>query len=195
MVWHTRGPVGWERPIISLLRRGRLPIERPLVLLWEPLPFALATAMLTWAALGRRRVQLAISGIAGCAAAMVVTERVLKPLLDRHLAHSGAPVFPSGHVTAAAAWAMFAWLLADERSQIRSALVLVPLVAAWAVVSEGDHLPADAVVGLLVGGLVVYGVVVGTDRLVTSMSTRLSRRAATAFIERAPADDRVSALT
>ena len=59
------------------------------MLLWEPLPFALATAVLGWTALARGRVQLALSGIVGCTAAIVLTERVLKPLVDRHLAHAG----------------------------------------------------------------------------------------------------------
>jgi membrane-associated phospholipid phosphatase len=165
LVWHTRGPLGWERPIIVLLRHEQLPMDRPLILLWQPLPFAAMTVGLAWAAWKSNRVQLALSGALGCAAAVILTERVLKPLVARHSHQAGSAVFPSGHVTGAAATAMFAWFVIDERVRIRSALILVPTAVAWAVVSERLHFPTDAVAGMLVGGLAVYGVVVGAERL------------------------------
>jgi membrane-associated phospholipid phosphatase len=172
LVWHSRGPAEWERPLISWLQHDQLPMARPLVLLWEPLPFAVATLLLAWTALNSKRVLLALSGTAGCVAAVIATEVVLKPLLDRHHLHAGSAVFPSGHVTAAAAWAMFAWLVITPPSRLRSALVLVPVMVGWAVVSAGAHYPADALAGVFVGGLVVYAVVIGADRLTTTIANR-----------------------
>jgi membrane-associated phospholipid phosphatase len=171
LVWHTRGAASWELPLIAALRHARLPMSEPILLMWQPVPFAIATTALGWIALQSHRSHLAISGVVGCAAASVVTERVLKPLIGRHVAHSGAAIFPSGHVTAAAAWAMFAWLVIGERSRLRSALLLIPMAVAWIVVSEGLHLPADAIAGLLVGGLVVYGVVFGVDVILRQWSS------------------------
>jgi membrane-associated phospholipid phosphatase len=169
LVWHSRGPADWEQPVISLLQREPLPMARSIVLLWQPLPFAAATAWLAWKALTSDRVGLAISGTVGCVVAMILTERVLKPLVGRHHLHAGAAVFPSGHVTAAAAWAMFAWLVLDPRSRFRSALVLVPVMVGWAVISADVHYPADAIAGLFIGGVVVYGVVIATDRMTSTL--------------------------
>jgi membrane-associated phospholipid phosphatase len=165
LVWHSQGVAGWERPVISLLRRERLPFTRPFLLMWEPLPFAVVTVSLAWMALRSHRPRLAVSGTLGCVAAVAVTERFLKPLVGRDGFRSGVPVFPSGHVTAAAAAAMFAWLVMDQHERVRSALVLVPVVASWAAVSERVHFPADAVAGVIVGGVVVYCVVVGVEQL------------------------------
>ena len=170
LVWHSQGLAGWERPIVSMLRRERLPFARPFLLVWEPLPFAVVTASLGWMALRSRRPQLAVSGSVGCIAAVVMTERFLKPLVGRDGFRSGVPVFPSGHITAAAAAAMFAWLVLDQHERIRSAVVLVPIAASWAAVSQRVHFPADAIAGVIVGGLVVYGVVVAAERLTTTLS-------------------------
>ena len=170
LVWHSRGPVAWERPFIVLLRHEQLPLARPLILLFQPIPFAMAIAGLAWRAAKSHRIRLAVTGTAGCVLAMIVTERVLKPLVDRHHQHWGSAVFPSGHVTAAAAWAMFAWLVFDPPPQLRIAFAAVPLMVGWAVVSTGAHYPADAIAGLMVGGLVVYCVIAGVDRFVATTS-------------------------
>jgi membrane-associated phospholipid phosphatase len=106
-------------------------------------------------------MQLAFAGTAGCALAMFVTEWILKPLVDRHHQHWGSAVFPSGHVTAAAAWAMFAGLVFDPPPQLRLVFAAVPVLVGWAVVSSGAHYPTDALAGLLVGGVVVYCAVAG----------------------------------
>ena len=193
LVWHARGPAEWEQPFISLLQREPLPMARSIVLLWQPLPFAAATMWLAWKALTSDRVGLAISGTVGCVVAMIVTERVLKPLVGRHHLHSGAAVFPSGHVTAAAAWAMFAWLVLDPRSRFRSVLVLVPLMVGWAVISAGMHYPADVIAGLFIGGIVVYGVVIATDRMTTILSPRRHRAPAAEAVHIAlPVDRRIA---
>jgi len=177
LAWHTRGPAAWERPVISLLRQAQLPLARPLVLLWQPLPFALATLGLAWVALETRRIRLAIGGTLGCALATAVTEHVLKPLVDRHHLYAGSAVFPSGHVTAAAAWTMFAWIVVDPPAHLRVVFVLLPVIVSWATIAAGDHYPADTVAGLLVGGLIVYGVVHAADRLITTVAGLQAHRA------------------
>jgi membrane-associated phospholipid phosphatase len=164
LVWHARGPVGWERPFIALLRHEQLPMARPLVAIFEPIPFAIAVLALAWTAAKSRRIQLAFAGTAGCALAMFVTEWILKPLVDRHHQHWGSAVFPSGHVTAAAAWATFASLVFDPPPQLRLAFAAVPVLVGWAVVASGAHYPTDAIAGLLVGGAVVYCAVAGAAR-------------------------------
>ena len=165
LVWHSKGPAAWERPLISLLHHDQLPLAHAVVLLWEPLPFAVATLWLAWTALKSERMLLALSGTVGCVVAIIGRPNgVLKPLVGRHHLHAASPVFPSGHVTAAASWAMFAWLVIDRSSRLRPALILVPILVGWATISIGAHYPADAIAGLLVGGVVVYGVVIGADR-------------------------------
>ena len=178
LVWHAHGPASWERPFIFFLRHHELPLARPLVLLWQPEPFAVATSALVWVALKSGRAQLATAGGAGCVVAMIVTEHVLKPLVGRHDVYGTAPMFPSGHVTAAAAWAMFAWLVVSPRAPLRAGLTVVPVLVGWAVVSEGLHYPTDAVAGLLVGGTVVYAVVAGAAQLTNAGRELAAARAA-----------------
>ena len=132
--------------------------------MFEPIPFAIADLSLAWMAVKSHRIQLALAGTAGCALAMFVTEWILKPLVDRHHQHWGSAVFPSGHVTAAAAWAMFAWLVFDPPPQVRLAFAAVPVMVGWAVVASGAHYPTDAIAGVLVGSLVVYCAVAGAVR-------------------------------
>jgi membrane-associated phospholipid phosphatase len=152
-------------------------MARPLVLLWQPLPFAIATLGLAWVALETRRARLAVAGILGCGFATTVTEHLLKPLVDRHHLNFGSAVFPSGHVTAAAAWSMFAWLVVSPPARFRVAFLLPPLMVSWATIAAGDHYPADTVAGLLVGGIVVYGVVSGADRLIAAAGGLFAGRA------------------
>jgi membrane-associated phospholipid phosphatase len=147
-------------------------MARPLLLLFEPIPFTFAILWLAWRAAKSHRLQLALAGTAGCALAMFVTEGILKPLVDRHHQHWGSAVFPSGHVTAAAAWAMFAWLVFDPPAQLRIAFAAVPVMVSWAVVASGAHYPADALAGLLVGALVVYCAVAGAARALTTSTHR-----------------------
>jgi membrane-associated phospholipid phosphatase len=137
----------------------------------------MATLGRAWVALETRRVRLALTGALGCVFATTVTEHVLKPLVDRHHLHAGSAVFPSGHVTAAAAWTMFAWLVVDPPARLRSVFILVPVMVSWATIAAGDHYPADTIAGLLVGGIVVYGVVRGADRLIAAGAGLLTGRA------------------
>jgi len=159
LAWHTTGPLAWERPLIHFTVRHPLPGARLVILAFEPIPFVIVTAALAWMAWTSGRVRLAIAGAAGSIAALAINEDVLKPMVARHHPFGGSPVFPSGHVTAAAACAMFAWFVFDRRPW-RWCLAAVPVLAAWAVVSMRVHYPADAIGGLIVGASVVSILVV-----------------------------------
>jgi membrane-associated phospholipid phosphatase len=154
LTWHARGAMPWERPLMAELIHHPLPGSRLVVFAFEPAAFVLITAGLAWIAWTSGRLRLAVAGAAGSVAAIVLTEYLLKPLIDRHHRVGGAGVFPSGHVTAAAACAMFAWFVFN-RWRGRALFVAVPLVASWVVVSLRMHYPADAIGGVIVGGTVV----------------------------------------
>jgi len=184
--WHTRGPVGWERPIIVALRHEPPPFAHGLLLLWQPFPLVVSTLGLAWIASRSGRLALALFGSAGCVLAVFVTECVLKPLVGRQHLYQSSAVFPSGHVTAAAAWAMFAWLVVSPRSLLRPALLLVPIAVSWAAIATGVHYPSDVIAGALVGGMIVYGTVTAADRIGT-------RRPAAVIDLRATDHDRLTA--
>jgi membrane-associated phospholipid phosphatase len=165
-VWHSHTPTQWERPIITAVERFPLPGRDFWSALFEPIPFALLTLALACVAAARGRTSLAIAGLTGCLTAVVTAELVFKPLIERyrlhfvglhhHLEHFGGPMFPSAHVTAAAAWATFAWLIVDQRSRLRPFLLALPLILGWAVVSKQMHWPADVAGGLILGPTAVY---------------------------------------
>ena len=172
MVRHTTGPTAWEHPIVDTARRFPIPFRDHLIELFEPIPFAFASIALAFAAAARGRKRLAIPGLGGCLAAVIATELLLKPLFDRirlvpvgwrhHLIIAGGPMFPSAHVTAAAAFATFAWMIVDRRSRLRPFIVALPLLVGWSVMSKHMHFPADIVAGLIVGPTVVYCIVSAT---------------------------------
>jgi membrane-associated phospholipid phosphatase len=165
-VRHSGTPTSWEQPVLGASERIPFPIRDFLSALFEPIAFALVTIALAFAAAARGRTRLVVPGLGGCLAAVMTTELVLKPIVDRirthhiglhgHVANIGGPMFPSAHVTAAAAWATFAWLIVDQRSRLKPFIVAVPLLVGWAVMSRHMHYPADVLGGLIVGPAVVY---------------------------------------
>jgi membrane-associated phospholipid phosphatase len=165
--WHSSQPMSWERPAIDALQRHAVPLRSFLIDAFEPAVFALIVAALFALAYVRGRRRLAWTGVAGTLAAVLTTELVFKPLVDRvrihqggrfglHLIRFAGPMFPSAHTTAAAACAMFAWLILDRRRLLAPLLALVPLAVACAVVSARMHYPADAIAGMLIGSAFVY---------------------------------------
>ena len=166
MVWHTQSPLGWERPIITMVERVPIPLRDFWIAMFEPVPFALTTGALGFFAAARGRTWLAVAGGGGCLVAVFTAEIVLKPLVDRvrlevvgfhhHFAHIGGPMFPSAHVTAATAWATFAWLILGRKSRWRRLLFALPVVVGWAVIDKHMHYPADVVAGAILGSTVVY---------------------------------------
>ncbi len=183
-VWATRAPTPWERPIIHTILGLPRPGRDLWIAMFEPIPFTLTTFALGFAAAAQGRSRLAVTGVAGCLAAAACCELVLKPLVDRyrthevgihhHLVHLGGPMFPSGHTTAAAAWATFAWLILDRNSRLRPFAVAVPLIVGFCVISKKMHYPADVAGGLLLGPTVVYCTVAATrvaDRVLNPTPT------------------------
>ena len=169
-VWHASHPLAWEQPLIDALERHRVPLHRLWIDGFEPIPFALIAAGLFAVAYTRGERQLAWAGAAGCFEAVFAAELVFKPLVDRvrehgggrfslHLIRYAGPMFPSAHTTAAAAIAMFAWLIFGRRRVLAPLFVLVPIAVGCSVVAARMHYPADAVAGMLLGSALVYLVV------------------------------------
>jgi membrane-associated phospholipid phosphatase len=166
LMWHSTRPKTWERPIISAVDGIPLVFRDFWISLFQPLPFALTTIALGGAAAARGRYRLALAGVAGSLGAVLAAQLVFKPLVDRVRAHRVAGVnqhihvagrmFPSAHVTAAAAAATFAWLILDRRVRLAPLLVALPLLVGCAVISKQLHYPADVVAGLLLGATSVY---------------------------------------
>jgi membrane-associated phospholipid phosphatase len=165
--WHSSQPMSWERPAIDALQRHVVPLRRFWIDLFEPIPFALIVAGLFAFAYTRGRRRLAWAGAAGCFEAVFAVELVFKPLVDRVRVHGGGrfdlhlirfagPMFPSAHTTAAAACAMFAWLILDRRLLHALLLAVVPIAVGCSVVAARMHYPADALAGILLGSALVY---------------------------------------
>lgn len=120
-------------------------------------------------ALWRDRAR-ALACLLGPAAAVLVTERIAKPLVGRHLSVLGGNSYPSGTVTAIAALAAVVVLVSPRLLRpLAAALGLVAILATdAAVVAMRWHFPTDAIGGMLVG--------VGTV-LVVDAALHLVRRA------------------
>jgi membrane-associated phospholipid phosphatase len=169
LMWHSTRAMVWERPIITAVNGIPLAFRDFWISLFAPLPFALTTIALGGAAAARGRYRLALAGIAGSVGAVLAAQLVFKPLVDRvrthrvagvneHVVHVAGRMFPSAHVTAAAAAAAatFAWLVLDRRARLTPLLVALPLVVGCAVISKQLHYPADVAGGLLLGPTLVY---------------------------------------
>jgi membrane-associated phospholipid phosphatase len=168
--WRSSQPMGWERPTIDALERHAVPLRRFWIDGFEPIPFGLIVAALFAFAYARGERRLAWAGAAGCLEAALAAELVFKPIVDRvrlhetgrfglHIIRFSGPMFPSSHTTAAAACAMFAWLILDRRAVLAPLFALVPIAVGWSVVAARMHYPADAIAGMLLGSALVYLVV------------------------------------
>jgi undecaprenyl-diphosphatase len=170
--------MAWERPIIRAADHISPPAANGWQALFNAESFALITVVIAVAALLDRRPRLALAGTVGCFAAVIAAEKVLKPLIGSRQAlrqyrwfHPtiGSLTFPSGHVTAAAACATFAWFVLHRHTAVLAPLVFaVPVVVGWAMVTLGHHYPIDALGGIILGPLAVYAAVVCTSRLLGS---------------------------
>ena len=184
LMWHATRPEAWERPIITAV--DRIPLAFPndfWISLVAPLPLALTTIALGGAAAARGRYRLALAGVAGCLGAVLAAQLVFKPLVDRvrtrrvagmseHV-HLAGRMFPSAHVTAAAAAAMFAWLILDRRGRLTPLLVAFPLIVGCAVIKQQLHYPADVAAGLLLGPTFVYCTVAAANAVAATARTNL----------------------
>ena len=119
-------------------------------------------------ALERRDAFGVVVCVLGPAAAGALTQWVAKPLVGRRLPwHTN--VYPSGHVTGAAAVAVVALVLAHRYGGRRTALAVapialcVPLVVAVGVIMRVYHYATDAIGGLAIGVATAVVVVLVAD--------------------------------
>lgn len=115
---------------------------------------ALATGVVLLFAAGLARDwPRAIACASAPVAAVLVVEEFLKPLVDRHVNIYGGPSYPSGTVTAAAALATGAVLVAPRVLKVPIALLGTAMVSVTcvAVVLLRYHMPTDALGGICTG--------------------------------------------
>ena len=126
---------------------------------------ALALACFAWV---RRDLRGLALSVAGPALAVVMTDIVLKPLVDRHIA-AGGLAYPSGHAAGAAAVSALALVLLHRWRGWRSTAWLAPLAAALpaamglALVRLAFHYPTDIVGGAALGVATVVALAVLLD--------------------------------
>ena len=154
-----RGAAADERALegFGQLQRPRLAeIAYDIARLCDPVPFALAAAILVAIAFLRRRPLLGVT-VGTLLVGANVTTQVLKPLLAHPRGgfgefHVGAEAFPSGHATAAMSLALAAILVAPARLRPLVALVGAgfALAVGFAIVSLDYHFPSDVAGGYLV---------------------------------------------
>jgi undecaprenyl-diphosphatase len=185
VMFHSARPTRWEKPIIHAVDRVPIPFRGFWISAFQPVSFALITLALgvIVALAGRRR--LAISGVVGCVGALVAAEFVFKPLVDRIRTHEvgthhriiqvGSQMFPSAHVTAAAALATFVWFALDRRLAVAPVLLALPLVVSAATISLQLHYPADVVGGFLLGTTFVWCTITALDGLARPQATNRER--------------------
>ena len=184
-MWHSTRPMRWERPIIRVADWTPMPTRDFWVDVFQPIPFALITIALGAVAAARGRRRLAFVGIAGCLGAVVTAQVVFKPLVDRvrtrvdddRIIRFGSRLFPSTHVTAAAAWAMFALLIFGRRTRLAGLAFALPVIVGCAVLSKQLHYPGDVVGGFLLGTTFVYFTVDAACSAERTFARRKSQRA------------------
>jgi membrane-associated phospholipid phosphatase len=170
-VWHSEGSVSWEWPIIWRANLHPPPGADAWIALFDPVPFALIVLALAATAFRQQRVRLAIAGTAGCLLATILAEQVLKPIVERRkggfhhgahfriVTHLGSLTFPSGHVAASTACAVFACFVFGRRRPAFLLVFIVPALVAWAEVAKDGHYPADTVAGFILGVFAVCATV------------------------------------
>ena len=136
-----------------------------------------------------RRWRLVVLAALGPAAAVVVTEYVLKPLIDRYLFHPGIPVpvlqadysgaFPSGHETGVASAAVLAFVAVGQlRVSAAARAALTAVLAAWTALAALGlprsyyHYATDTVGALGVAVVVVLGGAWAIDAAVPALVRR-----------------------
>jgi membrane-associated phospholipid phosphatase len=140
-----------------------------LVDLGGPPTVIVLSALLAAVALARRDAFGMLLCALAPSAAGVLTEFIGKPLVDRTVGFQTSPVYPSGHVTGAAAVAAVAVALA-YRYGGRMAVVAVapiaavlPVLVSVGVVGRTSHYATDAVGGLAIGVATTIVAVLVTD--------------------------------
>ncbi len=168
LVYHRKGAHFLDRKIDNVLHHtiGKHPgILHPLAGLGELVPVTLMAAVLAVAFLLARRWDGAVMVAVGVAAASVVTEYLIKPIVGRRFG-TGSESFPSGHATGMFALATAFWVLVVAVSPrlklpawLRRVLTAVAFLFAASVpvamVGLNHHYFTDIVAGAAVGTAVV----------------------------------------
>ncbi|MDQ2825837.1 MAG: phosphatase PAP2 family protein, partial [Actinomycetota bacterium] len=139
----------------------------------DGLPLAAAAIVLVLAAVAwsRRDGRAVAVCLLGPALAVVMTDQILKPLVDRH--YGAGLAYPSGHATGAAAVATLAVVLFHRWRGWRAAAWLTPLAFALpavmgvALVRLAFHYPSDVVGGTAMGVATLVSVALLLDTQAT----------------------------
>ena len=162
VVAHTRGPFGFEEPALRWLGSGSARgtwLDVAHLLAVPAISVALAVSFAL--ALVRRAFLRVVAYAALGAAALVISEQVAKPLVQRTF--DTEFTFPSGHVTAVSATAVALWLALYPLLGTRGRNITLVLGIAWtllmslAVVGAEWHTPLDAVGSILLSLGIVTG--------------------------------------
>jgi membrane-associated phospholipid phosphatase len=165
-VAHDRSPYGFENPAIAWLGppsavRSWADLSE---LLAAPAIGAVLVASFALALVRRAVLRVAVYALIA-AAALLISEHVAKPLVQR--TYYGELTFPSGNVTAVSATALAMWLALYPLLGMRARNIALVLGVAWAllmslaVVGALWHTPLDAVGSILLSvGIVTTGAAV-----------------------------------
>jgi len=156
-------------------------------LLWFSEPALSLTVIVLVAGLAAvaRRWRLVALAAVGPALAVVLTEDVLKPLIDRYLFQPGVPIallragggaFPSGHETGVASAAVLALVAVGQirlggaaRPVAVAVLTAWPALAALGLVRNYYHYATDTIGALGVSAAVVLGAAMTIDAAVPAL--------------------------
>jgi undecaprenyl-diphosphatase len=173
VVAHTRGPYGFEEPALDWLghpsARGTwLDLAH---LLGAPAIGLAFAASFAFGVLRRAVLRVVVYAALG-AAALLISEQVAKPLVQRTF--DTEFTFPSGHVTAVSATALALWLALYPLLGTRARTLTLVLGVSWtllislAVIGAQWHTPLDAIGAILLS----IGVVAGGAALLEPVARR-----------------------
>lgn len=163
VVAHTSAPFGFERPALRWLGGSASARDtwRELTQLLGAIAIGVALAVSLVLGLFRRALLRVVVYAALGTAALLISEQVAKPLVQRTF--DTEFTFPSGHVTAVSATALALWLAFYPLLGRRARIITLVVGLAWtllmslAVIGAQWHTPLDAVGSILLSVGVVAG--------------------------------------
>jgi membrane-associated phospholipid phosphatase len=177
---HSGGPVLFDHSVDSFLRRATSGERRGAQLLDDagnPRVFVTVTALVSLGLILVRDFRAALLSAASVTVAVILVERVLKPLFDRRLGDLPAPTFPSGHSAVAVALAGSIVLAAGRqrplgrllgrvgRVIVVAAVLLVACSIGMAMVVLQYHHFSDVLAGVPLGLAVSWCLAVLLDEI------------------------------
>jgi undecaprenyl-diphosphatase len=180
----TADPIdAWLIGVIHHAAGTRGVVARALVAPTTPAFVYGVAGLLTVLMLARRRWAVTVLVIITPAIAVLFTELVFKPLVDRHI--GGQLSYPSGHTVSTFSVGLLGVLVASRTRRVlcRVALAAVTVCFGAGLVAMNYHYPSDVLGGLCVA----TGFVVPSALVADAVSRRSRRRATRRPIERSPA--------